>query len=362
MEEKNVDNQQKEFKLDYSLNSVQRVELVKKICAETDPAKLTPRYLTILSDYILLADREERKKEKDLMTDNRLVTINKHETSYQGLVSKLENGEDGLFNMMTDSENKNIILTPKMKITPRDYEEIPELKAKKEAIDKVKEQISRETGKKKFLLKQQLIEMYKEQYVIKNEIKPPMYCLNVIKSFRKIDFGENYSIDAEGMPHSDGLISFFNWEHISALLCNYSKLKEDSWGGFWGDSWYLLEDLDILVESALKEKYPLYYDLVIYKIDGKSNLEIQKQLEIDHGIKHSMEYLSSLWRNKIPKIIALQAQKDFLNWYYTEKEYGKWKRCSRCGEIKLAHKLFFSTNKGSKDGWYSICKDCRNKK
>ena len=164
------------------------------------------------------------------------------------------------------------------------------------------------------------------------------------------------------MPHSDGLISFFNWEHISALLCNYSKLKEDSWGGFWGDSWYLLEDLDILVESALKEKYPLYYDLVIYKIDGKSNLEIQKQLEIDHGIKHSMEYLSSLWRNKIPKIIALQAQKDFLNWYYTEKEYGKWKRCSRCGEIKLAHKLFFSTNKGSKDGWYSICKECRNKK
>ena len=45
-----------------------------------------------------------------------------------------------------------------------------------------------------------------------------------------------------------------------------------------------------------------------------------------------------------------------------EKEYGKWKRCSRCGEIKLAHKLFFSTNKGSKDGWYSICKECRNKK
>ena len=43
MEENNVDNQQKEFKLDYSLNSVERVELVKKICAETDPAKLTPR-------------------------------------------------------------------------------------------------------------------------------------------------------------------------------------------------------------------------------------------------------------------------------------------------------------------------------
>ena len=44
------------------------------------------------------------------------------------------------------------------------------------------------------------------------------------------------------------------------------------------------------------------------------------------------------------------------------REKGKWKRCSRCGEIKLANNIFFSKNGSSKDGFYSICKDCRNRK
>ena len=40
----------------------------------------------------------------------------------------------------------------------------------------------------------------------------------------------------------------------------------------------------------------------------------------------------------------------------------KFKKCSRCGQMKPAHNRFFSKNSTSKDGWYSICKCCRNKK
>ena len=43
-------------------------------------------------------------------------------------------------------------------------------------------------------------------------------------------------------------------------------------------------------------------------------------------------------------------------------EKGKYKKCSRCGKIKLAHNKYFSKNKTSKDGFYSICKSCRNSK
>jgi hypothetical protein len=55
-----------------------------------------------------------------------------------------------------------------------------------------------------------------------------------------------------------------------------------------------MEDLDALIDRTLEKDYPLYYDLLIYKIDGKSNAEIQELLYNDYGVKHSVEYLSSL--------------------------------------------------------------------
>ncbi|MDD7756875.1 MAG: hypothetical protein PUJ51_20700 [Clostridiales bacterium] len=72
-------------------------------------------------------------------------------------------------------------------------------------------------------------------------------------------------------------------------------------------------DLDNLVEDTLNnDKYQLYYKLLIYKIDGKQNLEIQELLEKEFNQTHSVEYLSSLWRNKIPKMIAEKAKENYL--------------------------------------------------
>lgn len=348
-------------KLDYSLQTPEeRNELVKKIIDETPPEQLTNKYLEILSDYIIFAmDKEERKRKK-ILTDNRMVTVNKRETSFQGLAGQLENGEDGIYNMIAN--DKNIIFTPKICITQKDVDEIPALKKLKKAIGIVEKQEKAATGKRKFMLKKQLIEMRQDQYVIKNSYRQPMYFTNAIKSFSKTNFDEKIEITKDGEVKSNGLVSFFNAKHISALLCNYSKLKEDSWGKFWTDSYFLMEDLDALIERTLKDDYPLYYDLLIYKIDGKQNIEIQALLNEKHGIKHSVEYISSLWRNKIPKLLAEKAQEEYIVWYYTNQEYGKWKKCSRCGQIKLADNRFFSKNKTSKDGFYSICKCCRNKK
>jgi len=148
---------------------------------------------------------------------------------------------------------------------------------------------------------------------------------------------------------------------VSAVLCNYSKLKEDSYGHLEGDTWWFMESFDAVCEKAL-HKYPLYERIVQYKIDGLQNVDIQCELENEFGIKHSIEYISSLWRNKIPRLIASAAEDEWLNDYYLNKAKGEYKRCSRCGKIKLAHNKYFSKNKTSKDGWYSICKECRNTK
>ena len=108
--------------------------------------------------------------------------------------------------------------------------------------------------------------------------------------------------------------------------------------------------------------YPLYKQIMVDKIDGMQNLQIQRDLEECFGVTHSLEYISSLWRKKIPKLIASAAEDQILDWHYLDVEKGKYKRCSRCGQIKLAHNKYFSKNKTSKDGFYSICKSCRNAK
>lgn len=122
-----------------------------------------------------------------------------------------------------------------------------------------------------------------------------------------------------------------------------------------------MEDFDKLADKALKE-YPIYDKIVEYKIDGLQNIDIQEKIQQEFGIKHSLEYISSLWRNKIPKIIASAAEDEILDQYYLTEKRGHYKKCSRCGQIKLAHNKYFSKNNTSKDGFYSICKACRNAK
>lgn len=356
-----LDKTKNELKLDYTLQDPgARNELVKKIIEQTPPQRLTPKYLQLLADYLVFAmDKEERKK-KNIITDNRMVTVNKRETSFEGLVEKFQNGEDGIYNIITN--DKNIIFTPKISITEEDIQTIPGMKQLRDAIAQIEAQEKVATGKRRFLLKKQLIEMRKDQYVLKSTFKAPIYCLNATKSFNHIALEEKISVNEDGSLKIEGNFSLLNPDHVSAVLCNYSRIKQDCWGQFSSDAYYMIQDLENLVDETLEKDFPLYYDLLIYKIDGKTNEEIQSLLERDYGVRHSVEYISSLWRNKIPKMIAEQARKDWLIWHYTFEEKGQWKKCSRCGQIKLAHNMFFSKNNTSKDGFYSICKDCRNAK
>lgn len=346
------------IKLDYSLETPEeRNELVKQILEENPEPN--DKYLEILADYLVLCMEKQEKKEKKILTDNRGVTINKRETSFEGLVSQLENGEDGIYNLMT--ENKQIIFQPKISITKKDVEEIPFLKQLRETINLWETKLKQTEGKEAFIVKRALIEMRKDQYLIKNAYRKPNSIMHLVRSKHYHQLEDTTSeFNDKGLPIPEG-ISMMDPKVCSMILCNYSRLKQDSWDQLASDTWHIMFDFDILCAKVLEE-YPLYERIVQYKIDGLQNIEIQEELRKEFGITHSLEYISSLWRNKIPKLIASTAEDDFLDNYYLNIEKGKYKKCSRCGQIKLAHNKYFSKNKTSKDGFYSICKKCRNTK
>ena len=198
---------------------------------------------------------KQEKKEKKILTDNRMTTVNKRETSFEGLVSQLENGEDGIYNLITN--NKNVIFQPKITITKKDIEEIPPLKQLREAIDTWDAKLKVTEGKDAFTIKKALIEMRKDQYIIKNSYRQPIIPNKLTRSKYMLKMDDTtHLFDEEGYPIPEG-VSLMNPEICSAILCNYSKLKQDSWDQFEGDTWYLIYDFENICDKAL-EDYPLY--------------------------------------------------------------------------------------------------------
>ena len=345
------------LKLDYTLESPEeRKQLVEKILEECPNP--TPQYLETLADYLVLCMEKQEKKERKLLTENRMATVNKRETSFEGLVSQLENGEDGIYGMI--SNDKNQIFQPKVMITKKDVEEIPGLAQLREAIKMWEQKLKTASGRDAFIIKTAIIELRKDQYIIKDAYRKPIIPKNITRSRHFIPLESDFSFDDEGYVIPEG-VSLCDPKVVSTILCNYSLMKQESWGEFEKDLWYLMQEFDEVADAALKD-YPLYDRICEYKVDGLQNIDIQEKIQEEFGIKHSVEYISSLWRNKIPKLIASEAEDRLLYQYFMNEMKGKYKKCSRCGEIKLAHNKYFSKNKTSKDGFYSICKCCRNSK
>lgn len=301
---------------------------------------------------------KQEKKEKKLLTENRMATVNKRETSFEGLVSQLENGENGIYNMIT--KDKNVIFQPKVTITKQDLEDIPCLRQLRDTIIAWEAKLKRAEGKEAFIIKKALIEMRKDQYIIKAAYRKPLIPNKLVNTKHYIELNEEVEILADGRVQARG-VSLMRPEVCSAILCNYSKLKQDAYGNFESDLWYLIYDFEELAEKALKD-LPLLQRVMEYKIDGLQNQQIQELIEEEFNIKYSFEHLSSLWRKKIPNLIASAAEDQYLYWYYLNVEPGVYKKCSKCGQIKLANNKYFSKNNTSKSTFYSICKHCRNKK
>lgn len=362
------------FSLDYTLSTIEeRTEYVNYIINNTNQKKLTNYYLQKLTDYILNAE-----KTKEILTPNRMATINKREVSIESIEENIQsekcNGAELINGIFNRKQDKNKKLIQKDKITEKDIESIPELKQLQESMKSIEKMITKASGIKKFKLIQQLITMRKEdQYIIRDAYKKPIrpvpyYLKNTYD--QQIGNEQNYyyneydgiTIDKDGNIKTSHNYTYFNIEYIQALCNNYFLLRE------WADEhcgdnlYYTYKQFNSLVEDELKPNYPFFYKLLIYKNQGLTADKISVLLKEEFNKSYCSAYYTILWRKQLPLIISKIAKKNFIDWYYIYKEKGKYKKCCRCGEIKLCNKNFFSQNKSSPDGFYSICKQCRSKK
>lgn len=349
------------MELDYSIKDQKGRLAAVQEALEDDPSP-SSKNLSYMANYLLfLSDKGQTKREKKedypIVTNNREVTVRKRQVSYEKIVSSLENGEDGLYLMINN--DKNQILDPKDPISEKDLNQSPRLREALATIESLQKQFEKAEGQRKYSLKKQIIETWQQVYILKASLKSGSArgkIPNQIKFMAHMPLDDKIALDENLVPRSSCPINLIEPESISFLLCYYSQLKQECAEDLFSDMFHLLLDLENLIVDTFKDKYDFLYDLVIYKIDGLTNEEIQRKMDAKYGIVRNEQYYSTLWRKRIPRLLAIEAQKKWLIWHYTNEEYGNWKECGRCHQIKPAHPMFYSKNDNH---YYSICKECR---
>lgn len=125
------------MKLDYSLTTLpQRKQYIDSLLSDYTP---TSNELSLIADYLLFTrdknqTKQERQQSYPVLTPNREFTINKRQVSYEGIIEKLESGEDGLYSLIS---NRPIKLENKDPITQKDIETIPGIAEGLETIKKL---------------------------------------------------------------------------------------------------------------------------------------------------------------------------------------------------------------------------------
>lgn len=324
----------------------ERVDHITEEINRLGEEKVTSRMKTAMADYII-GNSKENSVGRTILNSNRMATVNKREISREGLVDRLEGGEDTFHSLV--KQDKHTILTPKVSITEEDIKEVPGLKLLRDEIERLATKLenNKVPSDKIKKTKQVLIEMRKDQYVLLNMYRQPIFG----KGGQSGDIGQKVRMD----------VSLTNLEVVKSLVLNYNSLKIEHDGNLDSDIKWVLEDLDRLINKAFKDNPSLLYILQC-KIEGYVNQEIREGLIKYFGKTHTEEYISSLYRNKIPKEIVKVANEEFIDYMFLNHLKGNYKRCTKCGEIKLETNKNFSINRTKSSDYYSICKKCRNKK
>lgn len=353
--------------LDFNLQAYQeRLGLVNFLDDQGYLEMCSSAELDKVANYLLYAE--------DVDAEVELKEGSKKKVSYESLIESTL-GE----NTVQKSQEVSIYRVPRPTIDKVKDADIPGMRDLWEAIDIIEERYKYckdvlegrrdmdperkliPTYQNKYFMREWMIDLRREQFLLKDIFKPTICNLPSFGSFTHKPDHIGMRIGKNILCETGMEVDYGNWKHIYAMLKYYNGMKAVTDGNPYHDWWYMYEFLDELINRV---HWSPEHEIILWrKIDHVPNENIVAELEGLGYKAYSVNYVSTIWKQHISKRIAKQAEL-----WWKEKKYKpngtletmtKWKICAQCGEQLFADEINFGR---FQDGtWRDVCKQCTHK-
>ena len=295
--------------------------------------------LEMIENYILAVDEKDKGINYKIYTSEELFNRACKEYNVINNVAKANGGLD-----MNYGENiseafpifqlpKNFKKVKDLKVEKKDLEKYPPMKDYTDFYEYLKEEskrlwntkgLSKEDMVRRSKIKKILPEIKKDIIEVKKQLQMPIIWKAPLKDNGGADYDE---------------LDMFDKNVVKVLLQVHKQVDLQD------DLSCILVDLDNLINN-IKFTERQYEVLELWR-NGLTIENISKEL-------HVKESTVSITLDRAIDSIIKQYEKEYEEWYYLNIRKGTYKKCSKCGEVKLISQ--FSKNGNRLRG---NCKDCK---
>ena len=295
--------------------------------------------LEMIANYILAVDEKDKGINYKIYTSEELFNRACREYNVINSVAKANGGLD-----MNYGENiseafpifqlpKNFKKVKDLKVEKKDLEKYPPMKDYTDFYEYLKEEskrlwntkgLSKEDMVRRSKIKKILPEIKKDIIEVKKQLQMPIIWKAPLKDNGSADYDE---------------LDMFDKNVVKELLQVHKQVDLQD------DLSCILVDLDNLINNV--EFTKRQYEVLELWRNGLTIENISKEL-------HVKENTVSITLNRAIDSIIKQYEKEYEEWYYLNIRKGTYKKCSKCGEVKLISQ--FSKNGNRLRG---NCKDCK---
>ena len=295
--------------------------------------------LEMIANYILAVDEKDKGINYKIYTSEELFNRACREYNVINSVAKANGGLD-----MNYGENiseafpifqlpKNFKKVKDLKVEKKDLEKYPPMKDYTDFYEYLKEEskrlwntkgLSKEDMVRRSKIKKILPEIKKDIIEVKKQLQMPIIWKAPLKDNGGADYDE---------------LDMFDKNVVKVLLQVHKQVDLQD------DLSCILVDLDNLINN-IKFTERQYEVLELWR-NGLTIENISKEL-------HVKENTVSITLDRAIDSIIKQYEKEYEEWYYLNIRKGTYKKCSKCGEVKLISQFSKNGNR-----LRSNCKDCK---